>query len=126
MTTPFIFVTTHEVDPRRQDEFRALTAEYTEFVRANEPTMLAHHTYLDPERSEVSLVQIHKDAASADRHLQLVEPMLARAGELSRPVRVEVYGEPGPVVAKALRANADRGVVVTVSPATLPGFTRAA
>lgn len=124
MTMPFILITTHEVDSRRFDEFRDLTAEYTAFVETNEPDLIAHHAYLDQERHQVSLVQIHPDADSAERHLQLVRPWVGRSAELSKPVRVEVYGEPGPVVTQALRANAEAGAAVSVAATAQLGFSR--
>jgi hypothetical protein len=36
-------------------------------MHANEPDLLGHRSYFD----EMSLVQVHRDAASAERHVQV-------------------------------------------------------
>lgn len=45
MSTRSILVTTHHVEPEQLAAFTELTRQYTEFVQANEPRMLAHYAY---------------------------------------------------------------------------------
>lgn len=124
MPAPFIFITTHKINPGQLDEFKRLSREYEEFIRANEPDLLAYSTCLDEEASEASLVQIHRNAASADHHMQVAAEKIARGLAVTTTVRAEVYGKPGPVVSQALAANAAAGVPVSITPEALGGFTR--
>ena len=39
-------------------------------IHANEPDLLGHHSYFDETNDEVTLVQVHRDAALAQRHMQ--------------------------------------------------------
>ncbi|HZR12205.1 MAG TPA: hypothetical protein VFC33_03045 [Acidimicrobiia bacterium] len=114
MAEPFVFITTHRVDPAQLDEFTALTREYVEYVTANEPDVWAHLACLDEAGSEVALVQVHGDAASAEHHMQIAGEMIGRGLALATTVTVEVFGEPGPIVRQALEANAAQGIPVTV------------
>lgn len=124
MSTPFVFITTHKVDPARREELDRLNREYADFIRTNEPGMLAYHSYLDEGRSQLSLVQVHRDAGSADLHVQLGGPFIGRGVALAETVRIQVYGEPGPAVTTALQANADAGVEVVVARRGGEGFVR--
>jgi quinol monooxygenase YgiN len=124
MPAPFVFITTHKIKPGRFDEFAALSEEYEKFVRANEPDLLGYGAYLDEDRGEVSLVQIHRDANSADHHMTIAAEKIAQGLALTETVRVEVYGDPGPVVGQARQANTASGVQTSVKPEPLDGFTR--
>jgi hypothetical protein len=124
MATPFICITSHRVDPERRPELEQLSREYTEFLYANEPDLLAHYSYFDESRSELSLVQVHRDAASAERHMQLAGQLIRRGVALTPTVRFQVYGEPGPAVSRSIAANEEAGVRVVVASAGGDGFTR--
>jgi hypothetical protein len=125
MAAPFVMITTHRIHPDKLEQLAALTAEYTGFVEATEPRLQAHVAYIDAEHAEVSFVQVHPDAESAENHMQVAGPHIARGLELVDTVSVDVYGEPGPAVRHALEANADLGARVSVKPASLGGFVRA-
>jgi hypothetical protein len=124
MTTPFVLITTHRIKPGRLDELVTATRDYNDFVEANEPLVHAHVAYVDETRDEISLVQVHPDAASADNHLRIAGEHIGRGVELTETVAITVYGEPGPAVRQALEHNAEAGATVTVKPARLAGFLR--
>ena len=124
MTTPFILITTHRIAPGRDLDLVAATLDYDAFIEANEPQVHAHAAYVDDVRNEISLVQVHPDAASADRHLQAAAEHIGRGIELTETVAITVYGEPGPALCDALRRNAEAGAAVTIRPTGLAGFVR--
>lgn len=124
MYTPFVFITTHRIEPDGREEFMTLHRDYVHFVEENEPGMLGHFTYLNADGTEVSLVQLHTDAESADRHLEAIAPHLAAVGHLVENTAIEVYGNPGPTVQAALARNRDAGVAVRISNQVLDDFSR--
>lgn len=124
MDTPFVFVTTHRIKPDRQEQFAALHEEYVRLVEAHEPRILGHFSYLNEDGTEVSLVQVHPDAASADHHLEVVASRLASATDVVDNTAIEVYGAPGPAVRAALDRNRDAGVTVRITNQLLGGFSR--
>jgi quinol monooxygenase YgiN len=124
MATPFVLITTHRIKPGQYERFVELSRDFAEFVRANVPEMLGYYAYLDADRSEVSLVQIHRDATSAEHHMTVSAEKIGQGIALVETVRVEVYGHPGPVVSQAGAANATAGAQVSIKPEVLGGFTR--
>jgi hypothetical protein len=124
MSTPFVLVTTHRIKPDRLEQFRALHEDYIGFVEEHEPQTLGHFSYVNEDGTEVSLVQIHPNAGSADHHLQVVAPRLAAVAEVVENTAIEVYGEPGPTVRAALDRNRESGVAVRVTNRVLGGFGR--
>jgi hypothetical protein len=116
MPAPFVFITTHRIKPGQFERFIALSRDFEEFLRVNEPDLLGYYAYLDADRSEVSLVQIHRDANSAEHHMNIAAEKIGQGIALTETVRVEVYGNPGPVVGQAGEANAVSDVQVSVKP----------
>jgi quinol monooxygenase YgiN len=126
MPAPFIFITTHKINPGKLDAFKTLSREYEEFVRANEPDLLAYYAYLDEDSSEAALVQVHRDAASAEHHMQVAAEKIGQGLAITTTVRAEVYGQPRSIVRQALGANSAAGAQVSIKPDMLDGFTRLA
>ena len=97
-----------------------------EFVEANEPRLIAFHEYVNEAGDEVTVVQIHPDAASMEAHMEIVrERALAAYGEtLDATVRVQVFGRPTDTILEVLRQQAGSGVEISVNGEHLGGFTR--
>ena len=126
MTSPFILITSHRIEPDRADDIRAVAAEYAHFVNANEGDMLAHHSYVSDAGDVLTLVHVLVDAAAADRHMQAAAELIGKGVALTEGnVRIDVLGEPGPLLMKALEGNRANGVQVTVAERGLGGFVRA-
>jgi hypothetical protein len=124
MPTPFVFITNHKVQPGDLDALKTLTRDYTDFLDEHDERLVAHSAYLSEDGTELSLVQVHPDAVSAEHHMRIVEPRLAAAAELTAPAGITVYGRPGPAVQSAIDHLGAAGVPVTVRDDDLGGFTR--
>jgi len=126
MTSPFILITSHRIQPARADEMAELAAEYADFVQAHEGDMLAHHSYVTDTGDALTLVHVLVDAAAADRHLTAAAELIGKGAALAEGnVRIDVLGQPGPLLMKALEGNRANGVQVTVAERGLGGFARA-
>jgi hypothetical protein len=121
---PFIYITTHRVEDEVRAELETLLVEYHRLLLEEEPDLLEHYAYFDDSRGELTLIQIHRDAASAERHMQVAGELIQKGVALTTPVRVEVYGDPGPAVSRALTANGDLGAQVVVARQPRAGFSR--
>lgn len=125
MPAPVFFITTHKIKPGQFQAFKELNDEYLKLAEEQEPRAWAHYTYLDEDACEVTLVQVHPDAESADHHMQVAGEQIGRGLELTETTDAIVYGAPGPVVRAALQHNVDAGVAVNVKATALGGFHRA-
>ena len=72
MQGPLVFIATNRLKPGRLDSERARVPGLVEFVEANEPRVIAFNEYVNEAGDEVSVVQIHPDAASMEAHIAIV------------------------------------------------------
>jgi hypothetical protein len=126
MAGPIIFVATNLLKEGALEMERARVPELVDFVKREEPQVLAFNEYLNETGEEVTVVQIHPDAASLEKHLGVIADHARRAYEetLDRTVRIQVFGELPEGILTALREQASDGVEVTVNAERLGGFIR--
>jgi hypothetical protein len=126
MSGPLIFIATNKLKPGAFDAERRRIPDLTKFLRASEPRLIAFNEYLSDDRSEVSVVQIHPDAASVEAHIEIVKDRAAQAyGEtLDQTVRIQIFGKPSSNMLAALRRHAGTGVRLHIHPTHIGGFTR--
>ena len=94
MQGPLIFIATNRLKPGRLDSERARVPGLVEFVEANEPRLIAFNEYVNEAGDEVSVVQVHPDAASMEAHIAIVaeRARAAYAETLDATVRIQVFG----------------------------------
>jgi len=126
MSAPLICITTHRVAPESRDQLEALLEEYTELLAEQEPDLIAHYAYFDESGAELSLVQVQRNTAAAEHHMEVAGALIGEGVALSAPVRLQVYGEPGPRLTRAFETNEDLGAEILVARRPDRGFTRAA
>ena len=99
-----------------------------DFIQAGEPRLLAFNEYTNAERTEVTVVQVHPDAASMEAHMEIVREraQAAYADTLDATVRIQVFGQPTEAILETLRQQAGSGVEIRVNGEHLGGFTRSA
>jgi hypothetical protein len=100
--------------------------ELVSFIESAEPQLLAFNEYLNAERNEVTVVQVHPDARSMERHLELVAARAAEAyaETVDATVGIQVFGVPSGLVLDVLRRQAGAGVPQVTFEEHLGGFTR--
>ena len=126
MSSPFIFIATNRLKPGAYEAERQRVPGLVEFIRAGEPRLLAFNEYINRERTEVTVVQIHPDAASMEFHMGVVRERAVQAYSetLDATTQIQVFGNPSEAVVETLRAQAGAGVPLSVHPEHLGGFTR--
>jgi hypothetical protein len=126
MAGPIIFVATNRLKEGALELERPRVPELVDFVEREEPQVLGFNEYVSEAGDEVTVVQIHPDAASLEKHLGVIADHARRAYEetLDRTVRIQVFGELPDSIATALREQASDGVEVVVNAERLGGFLR--
>ena len=102
-----VYVDTSDVREGALDDLKAGMAELVELVEANEPRLLAYNVYLSSDGTRMTVVHVHSDAASLEKHLELVAPVLRRFVGLVTLSSIHVYGEPGEKVLEQLHGKAN-------------------
>jgi quinol monooxygenase YgiN len=81
--------------PGKVEEFKRLSAQAMEIVRAREPGTLQYETYFNADESEAVVLERYRDSQALIDHGQhmadLMEPILATATVVG-----ELLGEPSP------------------------------
>ena len=126
MPSPFIFIATNRLKPDRLDRERKRVTGLVEFIEANEPRLIAFNEFVNDAGDEVTVVQIHPDAASMEAHMEIVRERVqqAYAETLDATVRIQVFGQPTEAILEALRQQAGDGVEISIDGEHLGGFTR--
>jgi hypothetical protein len=126
MSGPFIFVATNRLRPGAYDAEQRRVPGLSEFIEVHEPRLLAFNEYVNADRTEVAVVQVHPDAASMERHMDVVGERAAQAyaETLDATTQVHVFGTPSDAVVQMLRVQAGAGVPLTLYDRHLGGFTR--
>jgi hypothetical protein len=124
--SPFIFIATNRLKPGRLDRERKRVSGLVEFIEANEPRLIAFNEFVNDAGDEVTVVQIHPDAASMEAHMEIVRERAqqAYAETLDATVRVQVFGRPTEAILETLRQQAGDGVEISINGEHLGGFTR--
>jgi hypothetical protein len=128
VSSPFIFIATNRLKAGHLDRERGRVPGLVEFIEANEPRLIAFNEYVNEAGDEVTVVQVHPDAASMEAHMQIVRERAQQAYEetLDATVRIQVFGRPTAAILEALRRQAGDGVEISVNDEHLGGFTRSA
>jgi hypothetical protein len=94
MSGPFIFIATNRLKPDAYEAERRRVPGLVDFIEAGEPRLLAFNEYTNAERTEVTVVQVHQDAASMEFHMGVVHERAAEAYAESstRPRRFKFSG----------------------------------
>ena len=123
---PFIFIATNRLKPGRLDSERERVPGLVDFVRSNEPRVIAFNEYVSEDGAEVAVVQVHPDAASMAFHMQVVAERAASAyaETVDSTTSIQVFGTPSEAVVEMLRHQAGIGVPLSVKPYHLGGFIR--
>ena len=126
MPGPFIFIATNKLKPGAFEAEQHRVRDLCRFLDASEPRLIAFHEYANEDRTEVSVVQVHPDAASMEFHLGVVRDRAERAYNetLDATASIQVFGAPSHPILAMLRVQAGAGVPTTVRPLHLGGFTR--
>jgi hypothetical protein len=126
MSSPLIFIATNRLKPGAYEPERRRVPGLVDFIEAGEPQLLAFNEYVNEERTEVTVVQVHPDAASMEFHMNVVGERAAQAyaETLDATTQVQVFGMPSDAVTQMLRLQAGAGVPLSVHAEHLGGFTR--
>ena len=127
MSEPFIFIGTHTISEGKLEDFKKQWRELLDVVEVKEPRLIAFNAYVNEDGTELTVVQVHPDAASMELHMQVAREHISEAYQsvLEKTERIDVYGKPSDAVLETIRQLAGSGVPLSVKANHLGGFTRA-
>lgn len=125
MAEPIVFVDRSDIHEGKLEELRAAVGELAAFVEANEADPVSYQVYFSDDDRRMTVVQIHPDPASMERHMEIAGPVFARFADLLTLRTVDIYGSPSDKVLDQLRRKAELLGTATVTVHDLQaGFAR--
>ena len=126
MSEPILVVDTSKIRKGKLDDVKAAFTGLAAFVETHEATPLAYNVYFDGG-ARVTVVQLHPNTTSLERHLDIAGPRFAPFADLLTLQRVDIYGMPGEAALQRLRQKAEMlGNAPVVVNDFHAGFTRLA
>ena len=126
MDGPFIFVGTHRIKQGKLDEFKKDARSLAAAVEEQEPQLLAFTMFLSEDETEATVVQVHPDADSMLRHMEVAEAHIRHStDEQLETKEIQIYGPPNDAVLGMITQLTQASVPISVKPTLLSGFVRA-
>jgi hypothetical protein len=128
MSQPFVFIATNRLKPGALELEKARVPGLVDFIRVNEPQLIAFNEYAKEDGTEVAVVQVHPDADSMAFHMRVVAERAAAAyaETVDATTSIQVFGTPSKAILELLQQQAGAGVPLSIKPHHLGGFTRTA
>src|SRR3954469_10916058 len=116
MDGPLIFIATNRLKPGAIASERERVPDLVAFLEAREPRLIAFNEYTNDDGTEVTVVQVHPDAASMAFHLETVRERAARAyaETVEATTSIQVYGPADPAMLATLRGQTGSGTSLSV------------
>ena len=106
MSGPILVVDSSEIRAGKLGDVKAGVEELVAFVEANEADPLAYDIYFDEAGMLMTVVQIHPDSESLERHLTVAGPVFRSFADLLTLVKVDVYGRASEAALEQIRGKA--------------------
>jgi hypothetical protein len=123
VSAPFIVRSVSRIHPGKADAYRPVAAEFCGLVEEREPRLLGFHIYVSEDRTSEVVVQIHPDAESMQRHLEVMGEKVRETFAFADFESLEIYGEPNEALKEWL-SRLSQGVQFSLHPVHWGGFTR--
>jgi len=91
---PLVYVDTSEVREGGLERLKADFEELVDFVEEKVPDVLSYAVHLSEDGTRVTVVHVHHDSASLERHLETGGPVFAKFSEVLALSSIRIYGEP--------------------------------
>jgi quinol monooxygenase YgiN len=127
MSGAFAYVGTWTIKPGKLEAARKVMTDHAATIEREEPQLIGFHVFFDEAGSTCSVVQLHPDAASMERHMEVLADHLSGAMDVIDKILSEQYfgGPMSDKLEKVLAEYQTPGTVVTKLPVHVAGFTRA-
>jgi hypothetical protein len=89
---PVIYIDRSDVQEGRWDELKAGIRNLVAFVDRHQPQMVAYGFYLDEDSHQMTVVSVHPDSASLERHMDIGGPEFKKLGSFIDLQEIEVFG----------------------------------
>jgi hypothetical protein len=117
-TEPIVYIDHSDVRKDSIDALKEGVQRLVEFIDVREPQLITYGFYIDEDAAKMTVVAVHPDAASLERHLEIGGGEFRKLSHLITLTSIECYGRPSGKALEQLREKAaalgDGGAVVSI------------
>ena len=126
MPESFIFIATSRLRAGRFGAEQQRVREVSRDIEAKEPQLIAFNEYVNEQLNEVTIVQVHPDAASFEYHMGVVSDRVreAYAQTFDATTNIQIFGMPTGNILLTLAQLAGSGIPLHIYPHHVAGFDR--
>ena len=106
MSGSLVYIDVSEVKEGSLDRLEGTIEELAGFIEANVPDVLAYNVFLSEDGTQMTVVHVHAEAESLERHLITAGPVFRKFSDLLTLRSIRVYGEPSERAVELLREKA--------------------
>lgn len=106
MTDPLVSIDVSQIHAGRLDELEIAMRELVEFVDAKETRPLIYSVYFNPDKSRMTVLQVHPDTSSMEYHMDVAGSAFRGLSDLLTLVRIDIYGMASERLLEQMRAKA--------------------
>jgi hypothetical protein len=115
---PIVYIDHSDVRDGSLEELKAGVRGLVDFIDAREPQLISYGFYVDEAASKMSVVAVHPDSASLERHMEIGSTEFRKLAHMLTLTSIECYGRPSDRALEQLREKAATlgggGTVVSV------------
>ncbi|MFC7240645.1 hypothetical protein ACFQS4_21025 [Saliphagus sp. GCM10025317] len=101
-----VYVDRSAVREGAMDDLEPAMAELADFVETNVPDILAYNVYFSGDEEQMTVIHVHDDQSSLERHMEVAGPKFPPIGEFVDMESIDVYGHLDDELVRQLRAKA--------------------
>jgi hypothetical protein len=106
MPQPIVYIDISAIRKGKLEELQAAMKALAAFVEANVPQLISYGFFLDEDRTQMTVVAVHRDSASLEFHMDVGAAEFRKFADLIDLLRIEVYGRVSDAVLKRLHQKA--------------------
>jgi hypothetical protein len=115
---PIVYIDHSQIREDSVDELKVGLRRLVDFIDAREPQLISYGFYIDEDAGSMTVVAVHPDSASLERHLDIGGAEFRKLAHLLTLTGIECYGRPSERALEQLRLKADAlgdgGAIVSV------------
>ena len=92
MSKTIIIIDSSEVNEGKLEDLKTSMNELVEFAKMNEPNMIAYDVYFNEDGTQMTVLQVHPDSASAEFHMKISGSRFSRFVEFVKMSGIDIYG----------------------------------
>lgn len=103
---PVLYIDRSDVHENRWGDLKAGIGALVAFVESQQPQMSTYGCYLDEDTHQMTVVSVHPDSASLERHIDIGGPEFKKLAPFLKLREIEVFGHLSEKAAELVRQKA--------------------